>query len=98
MSGVVLKSVCELQSELHQIDERRGIQTFLARDELNTSDPIRKPINRVWDAWSAFTGSTYPKASNIDVSSGDPQHFAKGGPDNAPARMKKMTRIVKFVN
>jgi len=53
------------QSELQQIDDRRGIQQFLVRDEFNTSDPVRKSIDSVWRVWYSFTGSTYPKAGNF---------------------------------
>lgn len=48
-------------SELQQGDERRGTQIFLDIDQGNTSDPIRKVVNTVWEAPSSFSGSTYPK-------------------------------------
>jgi aminopeptidase N len=48
-------------SESQQSDGRRGTQQFLDVDQLNTSDPIRKTVNNVWQADAAFSGSTYPK-------------------------------------
>jgi aminopeptidase N len=48
-------------SESQQADPRRGTQQFFEKDQLNTSDPIRKTIDTVWQADSSFSGSTYPK-------------------------------------
>ena len=53
------------QSELQQIDIDHGTQRFLDQDQLNTSDPVRKPVDNVWNVWDSFLGSTYPKAGNF---------------------------------
>jgi hypothetical protein len=46
---------------MQQADRRRGTQQFLDVDQTNTSDPIRKIVDTVWQADAAFSGSTYPK-------------------------------------
>ena len=47
--------------QLQQVDRGHGIHQLLERDQLNTSDPVRKSINTIVSVWYSFSGSTYPK-------------------------------------
>ena len=49
--------------QTQQSDVRRGVQYFMAKDQKNTTEKVRKHIGSPQESESSFTGSAYNKVT-----------------------------------